>query len=45
MRFQSKEVPGLEGSAVVEIQTILQSYLDVKERMHAVYRVNRGDYG
>eukprot|EP00947_MAST-08B_sp_MAST-8B-sp1_P004124 g4124.t1 len=45
MRFQSKEVPGLEGSAVVEIQIILQSYLDVKKRMHAIYRVNRGDYG
>jgi hypothetical protein len=34
-----------EGTAVVEIQVILKSYLVVKKRMHAIYRVSRGDFG
>jgi hypothetical protein len=45
MRFQSQEVPGPAGVSIVEIQVILQSYLAVKKRMHAIYRVNRGDFG
>ena len=32
-------------TAVVEVQVILMSYLDVKKRMHAIYRVHRGDFG
>lgn len=45
MRFESRKVSDMEGVAVTEIQVILQSYLDVKKRMHAIYRVNRGDFG
>ena len=45
MRFQSQTVPGPWGCAIVEIQVILNSYLTVKKRMHAVYRVHRGDFG
>jgi hypothetical protein len=29
---------------VVEIQVILKQYLAVKKRMHAVYRLDRGDF-
>ena len=48
MMFQSQNVlhsGGAWGSAVVEIQVILKPYLTVKKRMHAIYRVHRGDFG
>ena len=44
MIFQAKDVPGAAGRAVVEIQVILKQYLAVKKRMHAVYRLDRGDF-
>jgi hypothetical protein len=44
MLFQAKDVPGAAGRAVVEIQVILKQYLAVKKRMHAVYRLDRGDF-
>jgi ankyrin repeat protein len=44
MLFQAKGVPGAAGRAVVEIQVILKAYLTVKKRMHAVYRLDRGDF-
>ena len=33
------------GRAIVEVQIILQAYLKVKKKMHAVYRFDRGDFG
>jgi hypothetical protein len=44
MLFQAKDVSGAMGRAVVEIQVILKEYLTVKKRMHAVYRLDRGDF-
>jgi ankyrin repeat protein len=44
MLFQAKGVSGAAGRAVVEIQVILKEYLVVKKRMHAVYRLDRGDF-
>ena len=43
--FQSHGGEGAADSAVVEVQVVLVSYLDVKKRMHAIYRVHRGDFG
>ena len=45
MMFQSPTRPGAAGRTIVEIQVILASYLDVKKRMHAIYKIDRGDYG
>jgi hypothetical protein len=45
MRFQSPTRAGPAGRTIVEIQVILASYLDVKKRMHAIYKIDRGDYG
>jgi hypothetical protein len=44
MLFQAKGVAGASGRAVVEIQVILKVYLAVKKRMHAIYRLDRGDF-
>ena len=41
MLFQSKSSGA---RAIVEIQVILASYLKIKKRMHAVYRIERGDF-
>jgi hypothetical protein len=38
-------VEGALGRVVVEVQIIFDKYLVVKKRMHAVYRINRGDFG
>ena len=43
--FQSPSVAGALGRAVVEVQIIVEAYLKVKKKMHAVYRVARGDFG
>jgi hypothetical protein len=43
--FQSAKVGGAMGRAIVEVQIILQAYLKVKKKMHAVYRIDRGDFG
>jgi hypothetical protein len=43
--YQSPTVAGAMGRAVVEVQIILEAYLKVKMKMHAVYRVDRGDFG
>ena len=43
--YQSAKVPGALGRAVVEVQIIVAAYLKVKKKMHAVYRVDRGDFG
>ena len=33
------------GRVIVEVQIIVAAYLRVKKRMHAVYRIHRGDFG
>ena len=43
--FQSRKTSGLNGRAIMEVQIILSSFLAVKKKMHAVYRVDRGDFG
>jgi hypothetical protein len=43
--FQSPTVPGAFGRAIVEVQIIVEAYLNVKKKMHAVYRIDRGDFG
>jgi hypothetical protein len=43
--FQSSTVAGAMGRAIVEVQIIVAAYLKVKKKMHAVYRVDRGDFG
>ena len=42
--YQSPTVEGAMGRAIVEVQIILQAYLKVKKKMHAVYRIDRGDF-
>jgi hypothetical protein len=42
MLFQSAHDP--QRRAVVEVQVILKSYLLVKKRMHAIYRLDWGDF-
>ena len=43
--FQSPTIPGAFGRAIVEVQIIVEAYLNVKKKMHAVYRIDRGDFG
>jgi hypothetical protein len=43
--YQSLTVAGAMGRAIVEVQIIVQAYLKVKKKMHAVYRIHRGDFG
>ena len=43
--YQSPTVAGAMGRAIVEVQIIVEAYLKVKKKMHAVYRVDRGDFG
>jgi hypothetical protein len=33
------------GRVIVEVQIIVEAYLKVKKKMHAVYRIDRGDFG
>ena len=44
MLFQSERVGGAAGRAITEVQVILKQYLAVKKRMHAIYRLDRGDF-
>jgi hypothetical protein len=43
--YQSKKIQGKTGRTIIEVQIILQSFLEVKKKMHAVYRIDRGDFG
>jgi hypothetical protein len=43
--FQSSSVRGPEGRVIVEVQILIGSYLEVKKKMHAIYRIDRGDFG
>ena len=43
--YQSPTVAGAMGRAIVEVQIIVEAYLKVKKKMHAVYRIDRGDFG
>ena len=42
--YLAERVEGPAGRAVVEGQVILKQYLTVKKRMHAIYRLSRGDF-
>ena len=43
--YQSPSVAGAMGRVIVEVQIIVEAYLKVKKKMHAVYRIDRGDFG
>ena len=45
--YQSPSVRGAMGRVIVEVQIIVEAYayLKVKKKMHAVYRIDRGDFG
>jgi hypothetical protein len=43
--FQSPTIAGALGRVIVEVQIIVEAYLRVKKKMHAVYRIHRGDFG
>jgi hypothetical protein len=43
--YQSQSVAGSMGRVIVEVQIIVEAYLKVKKKMHAVYRIARGDFG
>jgi hypothetical protein len=43
--YQSKKIQGKTGRTIIEVQIILKSFLEVKKKMHAVYRIDRGDFG
>jgi hypothetical protein len=43
--FESPTITGVLGRVIVEVQIIVEAYLKVKKKMHAVYRIDRGDFG
>jgi hypothetical protein len=43
--FQSHSVDGAAGRVIAEVQILVVAYLRVKKKMHAVYRIARGDFG
>ena len=43
--FRSAQDLHATGRTIVEVQVILAPYLAVKKKMHAIYRIDRGDFG